>query len=83
MAAVAKRLRSLAEVAVVAAVLPRVEVLDQAGAEALAAVEVEAAAAGEAAAVVSAAALLQAAAEQPWLLGAGLQQQQQRRPARV
>jgi hypothetical protein len=39
-AAVAKPLRSLAEVAVVAAVLPRVEVRDQALAEALAAVEV-------------------------------------------
>jgi hypothetical protein len=81
---VAKRLRSLAEVAVAAAVLPQVEVRDQALAEALAAVEVEAAA-GEAAAavVVSAAALLPAAAEQqPWLLGAGLQQQQ-RRPARA
>ena len=39
-AVVAKRLRSLAEVAVAAALLPRVEVLDQGVAEALAAVEV-------------------------------------------
>ena len=58
----AKRLRSRVEVAVVAAEFPWVEVLDQAGAQALA--EVEASAAGEAAAaaVVSAAALLPAAA---------------------